>query len=142
MNHGFSKTAYRSQTFNIIIPKLDNCLNFGISYMQKHKPTKTTIRYLLLNEKKFDLRTFDKEVRKHPFSAKISIKSHKYFYTRSVNFQKKIGKVFNGTYINRIENKELLKYLLKLVCNPILIKNPKKLYWLYKGFKQARDYGF
>ncbi|MHA1865378.1 MAG: geranylgeranyl reductase family protein [Candidatus Heimdallarchaeaceae archaeon] len=94
------------------------------------------------NEKKFDLRTFDKEVRKHPFSAKISIKSHKYFYTRSVNFQKKIGKVFNGTYINRIENKELLKYLLKLVCNPILIKNPKKLYWLYKGFKQARDYGF
>ncbi|MHA1721302.1 MAG: hypothetical protein ACTSWX_13520 [Promethearchaeota archaeon] len=55
MNHGFSKTAYRSQTFNIIIPKLDKCLNFGITYMQKHKPTKTTIRYLLLNEKKFDL---------------------------------------------------------------------------------------
>ncbi|MHA1114996.1 MAG: NAD(P)/FAD-dependent oxidoreductase [Candidatus Heimdallarchaeaceae archaeon] len=100
------------------------------------------INIQLKNREKIDLRIFEKEVRKHPFTSEISIKCHNYFYTSSVKFQEKIGKLFNETYINRIENKEILKYLLKLATNPTLIKNPRKLYLLYKGFKLARDYGF
>ena len=55
MNMGFNKAAYRSRTLIVIIPKLEKCLTTGISYMEKHKPTKSTIRSLFLNEKKFDL---------------------------------------------------------------------------------------
>ena len=55
MNLGFSKAAYRSRIIDIIIPKIEKCLKTGIFYMEKHKPTKTTIRSLFLNEKKFDL---------------------------------------------------------------------------------------
>ena len=55
MNLGFNRAIYRSRTINIIIPKLEKCLKIGISYMEKHKPTKSTIRSLFLNEKKFNL---------------------------------------------------------------------------------------
>lgn len=55
MNMGFNRAIYRSRTENVIIPKLDKCLKTGISYMEKHKPTKSTVRTLFLNEKKFDL---------------------------------------------------------------------------------------
>ncbi len=55
MNFGFNKSVYRSRTLVVIIPKLEKCLISGISYMGKYKPTKSTIRSLLINEKKFDL---------------------------------------------------------------------------------------
>ena len=55
MNLGYNKAAYRSRTIIVIIPKLEKCLKTGISYMEKHKPTKSTVRTLFLNEKKFDL---------------------------------------------------------------------------------------
>ena len=55
MNLGFNKAAYRSRTIIIIIPKLEKCLNTGILYMEKYKPTKNAVRTLFLNEKKFDL---------------------------------------------------------------------------------------
>jgi hypothetical protein len=55
MNLGFNKAIYRSRTLIVIIPKLEKCLNFGISYMKKHKPAKNTVRTLFLNEKKIDL---------------------------------------------------------------------------------------
>jgi len=55
MNLGFNRTTYRSRTLIVIIPKLEKCLNYGISYMEKHKPTKSTVRTFFLNEKKFDL---------------------------------------------------------------------------------------
>ena len=55
MNLGFNRAIYRSRIINVIIPKIEKCLKIGISYMEKHKPTKTTVRTFFLNEKKFDL---------------------------------------------------------------------------------------
>lgn len=55
MNFGLNKSAYRSRILIVIIPKLEKCLIYGISFMEKHEPTKSTVRALLLNEKKFDL---------------------------------------------------------------------------------------
>ncbi len=55
MNLGFNKARYRSRTIIVIIPKLEKSLKTGISYMEKHEPTKNTVRTLFLNEKKFDL---------------------------------------------------------------------------------------
>ena len=55
MNLGFNRAIYHSRTINVIIPKLDKCLNDGISYMEKRKPTKNTLRTVFLYEKKFDL---------------------------------------------------------------------------------------
>ena len=55
MNLEFNRATYHSRTLSVIIPKLDKCLNDGISYMKKHKPTKNTVRTVFLYEKKFDL---------------------------------------------------------------------------------------
>ena len=55
MNYGYNKTTYRSRILIVIIPKLEKCLIYGISYMENHEPKESTIRALLLNEKKFDL---------------------------------------------------------------------------------------
>jgi len=55
MNLGFNKAIYYSRTLIVIIPKLEKCLINGISHMEKHKPTKITVRILFLNEKRFDL---------------------------------------------------------------------------------------
>ena len=55
MNLGFNKAIYHSRTLIVIIPKLEKCLTNGISYMEKHKPTKITVRTLFLNEKRFAL---------------------------------------------------------------------------------------
>jgi len=55
MNLEYNKAIYHSMTLVVIIPKLEKCLNSGISHMEKHKPTKSTVRTLFLNEKRFDL---------------------------------------------------------------------------------------
>ena len=55
MNLGFNRITYHSRTISIIIPKIDKCLKDGISYMEKHQPTKSTVRTVFLYEKKFDL---------------------------------------------------------------------------------------
>ncbi|MHA1645992.1 MAG: hypothetical protein ACTSVL_00325 [Promethearchaeota archaeon] len=55
MNLGFNRATYRSRTLIVIIPKLEKSLNYGISYMEKHQPTKSTVRAFFVNEKKFDL---------------------------------------------------------------------------------------
>ena len=55
MNFGFNRATYHSRTIGVIIPKLDKCLNDGISYMEKHNPTKNSIRTVFLNEKKYEL---------------------------------------------------------------------------------------
>ena len=55
MNLGFDRATYHSRTINVIIPKLEKCLKDGIFYMEKHKPTKKTIRTVFLYDKKFDL---------------------------------------------------------------------------------------
>ncbi len=55
MNLGFNKATYHSRTLSVIIPKLDKCLNDGISYMNNHEPTKNTVHTVFFYEKKFDL---------------------------------------------------------------------------------------
>ena len=55
MNLEFNKVSYRSRLLIVIIPKLERCLKTGISYMEKHIQSKSTVRILFLNEKKFDL---------------------------------------------------------------------------------------
>ena len=55
MNSGINRSTYHSRTLIVIIPKLEKNLTSGISYMEKHKPTKITVRTLFLNEKRYDL---------------------------------------------------------------------------------------
>ncbi|MHA1302451.1 MAG: NAD(P)/FAD-dependent oxidoreductase [Candidatus Heimdallarchaeaceae archaeon] len=91
---------------------------------------------------KINLKEYDNRIKKYPFMSTLNLKCHEYFYSRPNDFLRKIGTVFDGKFINRIEKLEILNTLGKLLLNPALLKNPRKLYWLYKGFKIARDYGF
>ncbi len=82
------------------------------------------------------------EISKYMFSNKINLSCHNFFYSRSNKFLTKLGKILNEQYINRIKGREKIKMLLNLLVNPGLLKYPRGLLKIYKGFKIARDWGF
>jgi len=90
----------------------------------------------------FNLKIYEEKLRQFKFMKRINFQCHRFFYTRSNKFLTKLGEVFDNRYINQIEGAEILKILRKILFRPSLLTNPIGLYWLYRGFKIARDWGF
>ncbi|MCK4971773.1 MAG: hypothetical protein KAS52_00495, partial [Candidatus Heimdallarchaeota archaeon] len=90
----------------------------------------------------FNLKIYEEKLRQFKFMKKINFQCHRFFYTRTNKFLVKLGEVFDNNYINQIEGTEILKTLGKILFRPSLLTNPIGLYWLYRGFKIARDWGF
>ncbi|MBY9001196.1 MAG: NAD(P)/FAD-dependent oxidoreductase [Candidatus Heimdallarchaeota archaeon] len=90
----------------------------------------------------FNLKNYEEDLGKHNFMKKINLQAHRFFYTRSNRFLTKLGEVSNYSYINRIEGLQIIKTLGKVLKRPTLLANPIGLYWLYRGFMIARDWGF
>ncbi len=90
----------------------------------------------------FNLKIYEEKLRQFKFMKRINFQCHRFFYTRSNKFLTKLGEVFDSKYINQIEGTEILKTLGKILLRPSLLTNPIGLYWLYRGFKVARDWGF
>lgn len=85
---------------------------------------------------------YSKSLKNYPFMRKINLKCHNFFYSRSNDFLTKLATVLDGKYINRIEKWEEVKVLLSLLKKPSLLKSPRGLYQIYRGFKIAKDWGF
>jgi len=85
---------------------------------------------------------YAKSLKKYPFMRKINLKCHNFFYSRSNDFLAKLASILDGKYINRIEKWEKVKVLFSLLKHPSLLKSPRGLYHIYRGFKIARDWGF
>ncbi len=83
-----------------------------------------------------------KSLDKFPFMRKVNLKCHNFFYTRSNDFLEKLASVLDGKYINRIKKWDKVRVLVSLLKHPSLLKSPRGLYQLYRGFKIARDWGF
>ncbi len=94
------------------------------------------------NQYNFNLKIYEEKLRQFKFMKRINFQCHRFFYTRSNKFLTKLGEVFDNRYINQIEGAEILKILGKILFRPSLLTNPIGLYWLYRGFKVARDWGF
>ncbi|MHA1693196.1 MAG: NAD(P)/FAD-dependent oxidoreductase [Candidatus Heimdallarchaeaceae archaeon] len=90
----------------------------------------------------FNLKQYEEKLREFKFMKRINLQCHRFFYTRSNKFLTKIGEVFDKKHINRIEGTEIIKTLGKILLRPSLLANPIGLYWLYRGFLIARDWGF
>ena len=104
-----------------------------------------TVAEILKMENKqvsFNLKIYEEKLRQFKFMKKINFQCHRFFYTRTNKFLVKLGEVFDNNYINQIEGTEILKTLGKILFRPSLLTNPIGLYWLYRGFKIARDWGF
>ena len=104
--------------------------------------TVAEILKLETNQSSFNLKMYEEKLRQYKFMKRINFQCHRFFYTRSNKFLTKLGEVFDNRNINQIEGVETLKTLGKILLRPSLLTNPIGLYWLYKGFKVARDWGF
>jgi flavin-dependent dehydrogenase len=91
---------------------------------------------------KLNFQEYKDDLNKYPFMKKINLKCHKYFYSSSNDFLNKIGKIFHGKYINRIEKKHIAEIAWKIIKKPTLYPKLNILYNLYLGFLIARDWGF
>ncbi len=89
-----------------------------------------------------DFGDYQKNLQKYKFMSTLNLKCHEFFYSCSNAVLAKIGQVFNKQYINRIEGIRILKTLAKISTKPSLLFHPVGLYYLYRGFKIARDWGF
>lgn len=89
-----------------------------------------------------NLKIYEEKLKQFKFMKRINFQCHRFFYTRSNKFLTKLGEVFDDKYINRIEGAEIYKTLRKVLFRPTLLTNPIGLYWLYRGFLIARDWGF
>lgn len=90
----------------------------------------------------YSLSNYQSEILKFKFMDEINLKCHNFFYSRSNKFLSKLGKILNNQYINRISGWEKIKVLSNLLKEPGLLRHPKGLLQIYKGFKIARDWGF
>jgi len=90
----------------------------------------------------YSLSNYQSEILKFKFMDEINLKCHNFFYSRSNKFLSKLGKILNNQYINRISGREKIKVLSNLLKEPGLLRHPKGLLQIYKGFKIARDWGF
>ena len=101
-------------------------------------------RYLKskLKNEQYSLLNYKREISEFKFMDKVNLNCHNFFYSRSNKFLSKLGKLLNEHYINRIEGKEKLKIISKLLIQPNLLIHPMGLLKIYKGFKIARDWGF
>lgn len=94
------------------------------------------------DQARFDLKIYEEKLRQFKFMRKINLHGHRFFYTRSNKFLSKLGEVFDNKNINGIEGTEIFKTLGKVLFRPSLLVNPIGLYWLYRSFMIARDWGF
>ncbi|MCE7738303.1 MAG: NAD(P)/FAD-dependent oxidoreductase [Candidatus Heimdallarchaeota archaeon] len=90
----------------------------------------------------YSLSNYQSEILKFKFMDEINLKCHNFFYSRSNKFLSKLGKILNDQYINRISGREKIKVFSNLIKEPGLLRHPKGLLQIYKGFKIARDWGF
>lgn len=81
-------------------------------------------------------------MKKYEFMKKVNLKCHNSFYGFSNKSLSEIGDVFNNRHINRIEKLEKLEVFWKILKNRSLSGKIKGLYYMYRGFKIARDWGF
>jgi digeranylgeranylglycerophospholipid reductase len=87
-------------------------------------------------------REYESKLKKYEFMRKVNLRCHSSFYSFSNKSLSEIGTIFNDKYINRIEKLEKLGVFWKILKNPILSRKIRSLYYMYKGFKIARDWGF
>ncbi|MHA2255893.1 MAG: NAD(P)/FAD-dependent oxidoreductase [Candidatus Heimdallarchaeaceae archaeon] len=90
----------------------------------------------------YSYKEYESKLKKYDFMKKVNLKCHNSFYGFSNKSLSKIGDVFNNRYINRIEKLEKLEVFWKILKNPSLSRKIKGLYYMYRGFKIARDWGF
>ena len=93
-------------------------------------------------DRAYSLSNYQIEISKFKFMDRINLSCHDFFYSRSNKFLSKLGKILNNKNINSIEGKEKIKVLVNLIMNPALLKYPRGLFKIYKGFIIARDWGF
>ena len=96
----------------------------------------------LKNGKQIKSNIYSNNLKKYPFMRKVNLKCHNYFYSRSNDFLEKLASILDGKYINRIKGWEKIKVIFSLLKHPLLLKSPRGLYQIYRGFKIARDWGF
>ena len=96
----------------------------------------------LNDNSRYNLSNYHKTLKKYQFMKKVNLKCHLFFYSRSNEYLEKLSMILEGKYINRIEKWEKIKVIGKILKCPILLRHPLGLYWIYRGFKIARDWGF
>ncbi|MHA1707483.1 MAG: NAD(P)/FAD-dependent oxidoreductase [Candidatus Heimdallarchaeaceae archaeon] len=96
----------------------------------------------LKDRKKMNLEEYQKELNRYSFMKNINLKGHHFLYSRTNSFLEKLGVTFNQQYINRIKAGDIIKILKKMLFKPEVYKNPLGLFYFYKSFKIARDWGF
>ena len=94
------------------------------------------------NELSYSCREYESRMKKYEFMKNVNLKCHNSFYGFSNKSLSEIGKIFNNRYINRIEKMEKLEVFWKILKNRSLSRKIKGLYYMYRGFKIARDWGF
>ncbi|NPD87308.1 MAG: NAD(P)/FAD-dependent oxidoreductase [Asgard group archaeon] len=94
------------------------------------------------NEFSYSCKEYESKLKKYEFMKKVNLKCHNSFYGFSNKSLSKIGTIFNNKYINRIEKLEKLEIFWKILKNPSISRKIKDLYYMYRGFKIARDWGF
>ena len=100
--------------------------------------------YLEANQKNKEYSTeiYYKYLKEYHFMKEVNLKCHDFFYSRSNLYLTKIGKAFDRKSINEITGLEKLKVLGNILKTPSLLKYPRGLLQIYRGFKIARDWGF
>jgi len=76
------------------------------------------------------------------FMKKVNLQCHDFFYSRTNEFLEKLGKSFDGISINAITGWKIVQVLGRFLKNPSILKYPRGLLKIYRGFKIARDWGF
>ena len=105
---------------------------------------KVATEYLRSLEKRreYSPQKYQEYLNKMQFMKDVNLKCHDFFYSRSNSFLEKLGTAFDGKSINEITGVEKLRIFQTLLRTPSLLKYPKGLLLIYRGFKIARDWGF